>query len=110
MDFDMNIKERWRDLLEYAKEEKRLDDETGNRICLASFIINEFGESYKMDKQKGYFYLKKYGGIDYLNEHWKTLFTEMDNPRNVIRKFFDLCEKNGGNLELFIAENNDAEN
>ena len=102
--FDLDIKERWLDLQKYADDEKisrddtRLDDETRDRICLMAFIVPEFGEAYKMDKQEGYFYLKKYGGIDYIDKNWKTLFTEMENPRDVIHKIFDLCKENGGYL------------
>ena len=75
---------------------KILDKETKNQISFMGFIVPEFAEAYKMNKPKGYFYLKKYGGLDYIRRHWSAL--HMENPRNVIREIFDVCQKNGGRL------------
>jgi len=66
------------------------------RMSYTSFMINEFTEAYKMNKPKGFVYLEKYGGLDYIRRHWWALHT--DNQRHVVREIFDVCRRNGGNL------------
>jgi hypothetical protein len=78
----------------FAQAEKVLGKEAVNKIAFVTFIINEFGEAYKIDKQEGYRYLKQYGGLDFIHEHWWAL--HIDNPRHVLREIFDLCKENGG--------------
>ncbi|GAB6010649.1 DUF3791 domain-containing protein [Viscerimonas tarda] len=51
-------------------ETKVLDKETSDKGSFITFIIPEFASAYKMNIQDAYFYLKKYGGMDYLNECW----------------------------------------
>jgi hypothetical protein len=41
-----------------------------------------------------YRYLKKYGGIDYLNECWWAL--HIDNPFWAVRDMYKVCQSNGG--------------
>ena len=65
-------------------------------MSYTSFIINEFPEAYKMDKQEEYRYLKKYGGLDYVRENWWAL--HIDNQHHVLLEIFYLCKKNGGYL------------
>ncbi|GHT26461.1 hypothetical protein AGMMS4957_21940 [Bacteroidia bacterium] len=45
---------------------KVLDKETSDKISFIAFIIPAFAEAYKMNMQQAYFYLKKYGGLDFL--------------------------------------------
>ncbi|MDR1809444.1 MAG: DUF3791 domain-containing protein [Prevotella sp.] len=71
-----------------------LDKETRNKMTFISFIIPEFAKSYKMNKQAAFFYLKKYGGLDFLNEHWWALHT--DNPFWAVRDMYEICRNNGG--------------
>jgi len=78
--------------METIKIDKQLDD----KISFISFIIPKFASGYKMNIQTAYFYLKKYGGMDYLNEHWWALHT--DNPYWAIRDMAKVCRNNGGNL------------
>ena len=78
--------------METVKIDKQLDD----KISFVSFIIPEFASGYKMNTQAAYFYLKKYGGMDYLNEHWWALHT--DNPYWAIRSMAQVCRNNGGYL------------
>jgi hypothetical protein len=75
-------------------ETKTLDKETKDRISFITFIIAKFASSYKMNGQEAYFYLKKYGGIDYIFKHWWVLHT--DNPFWVVREMLDVCRRNGG--------------
>jgi hypothetical protein len=47
-----------------------------------------------MGVQDAYLYLKKYGGLDFLMEHWWALHT--DNPFGAVRDLYDICYENGG--------------
>jgi len=73
---------------------RELSNEEKSEISFLGFIIPEFAEAYKMDKSEGYHYLKDYGGLDFILKCWKAL--HMENPRNVIRELFEICQKNGG--------------
>lgn len=54
---------------------------TSDKISFITFIVPFFAESYKMNAQKAFFYLKKYGGWDYLNNCWWALHTDSANMR-----------------------------
>ncbi|MCL2650703.1 MAG: DUF3791 domain-containing protein [Candidatus Azobacteroides sp.] len=72
----------------------KLDKETSDKISFVTFIITEFALAYKMGMQESYRYLKKYGGLDYLSEHWWALHT--DNKFYALRDLYDICYQNGG--------------
>jgi hypothetical protein len=55
-----------------------LDKETSDKLCFMAFIIPKFADTYKINRQEACRYLKKYGGLDFLFEHWWALHT--DNP------------------------------
>ena len=74
-----------------------LNKEISNKLSFISFIIPKFASGYKMGMQEAYFYLKKYGGMDYLNEYWWALHT--DNPYWAIRDMAQVCRNNGGYLK-----------
>jgi hypothetical protein len=78
-------------------ETHKLDKTTSDKVSFISFIIPKFASGYKMNTQKAYLYLKQYGGIDYLNEHWWALHT--DNPVWAIRDMAHVCRNNGGWLK-----------
>jgi hypothetical protein len=81
--------------METATENKVIPDrELRNKVRFITFIIPEFARAYKMDKQEAYLYLKKYGGLDYLFEHWWALHT--DNPFWAVRSLYKICHRNGG--------------
>ena len=65
-----------------------------NKLRFITFIIPEFARSYKMDKQEAYRYLKKYGGLDFIFEHWWAL--HVDNPFLAVRDIYEICYQNGG--------------
>jgi hypothetical protein len=73
-----------------------LDRQTSDKVSFITFIIPKFASGYKMNAQDAYLYLKKYGGINYLNEHWWALHT--DNPYWAIRSMAKVCRSNGGYL------------
>jgi hypothetical protein len=68
--------------------------EISDKINFISFIIPVFAKEYKMKIQDAYFYLKKYGGLAFIMEHWWALHT--DNPFWAVRNIYDVCYKNGG--------------
>jgi hypothetical protein len=81
--------------METAEKKKiTLDGETKNKVGFVTFIIEEFASSYKMNRQDAYRYLKRYGGLDYVFNHWWAL--HVDNPFWVVREMFDVCRHNGG--------------
>ena len=71
-----------------------LDKETRDKVSFITFMITMFARAYKMNKQAAYLYLKKYGGLSYLDKHWWTLHTE--DPFWAIRSLYKICRKNGG--------------
>jgi hypothetical protein len=73
-----------------------LDKQTSDKVSFITFIIPKFASGYKMNAQDAYLYLKKYGGINYLNEHWWALHT--DNPYWAIRSMAKVCRNNGGGV------------
>jgi hypothetical protein len=73
---------------------RELDREMQNKMLFIAFIISKFARAYKMKKPKAYQYLKKYGGMDYLNECWWALHT--DNPFWAVRDMYEVCRSNGG--------------
>ncbi len=73
---------------------KVLDKETSDKISFISFIIPKFAETYKMNIQEAYFYLKKYGGLSFLSECWWTLHA--DNDIWAIHDIYEVCKQNGG--------------
>jgi hypothetical protein len=79
-----------------SDKETSAEREESIRMSYIAFVINEFPEAFKMGKPEGYQYLKKYGGLDYICEHWWAL--HIDNQRHVMQQIFDICKENGGDL------------
>ena len=75
-------------------EEKRIDNATSNKISFMTYIVPEFAAAYKMKTQDAFFYLKKYGAWDFLNEHWWALHT--DNVLYTLNDLYEICRQNGG--------------
>jgi hypothetical protein len=75
-------------------ETKVLDKATSDKISFIAFIVPFFAESYKMNIQHAYFYLKKYGGWDFLNKHWWALHT--DSADYAAQNLYEVCLENGG--------------
>jgi len=71
-----------------------LDRELSNEVQFVTFIIIEFAKTYKMGVRDAYIYLKKYGGLDFIWEHWWGLHTE--NPYYAVHYIFKVCKNNGG--------------
>jgi hypothetical protein len=80
--------------MEALPQKRELDRETQNKVGFMAFIITKFARAYKMNRQQAYLYLKKYGGMDYLNDCWWAL--HIDNPMWAIRDMYLVCRNNGG--------------
>ncbi|MDR2359381.1 MAG: DUF3791 domain-containing protein [Prevotellaceae bacterium] len=74
--------------------QQKIDKTISDKISFIAFIIPEFADAYKMNIQEAYKYLKKYGGLQFLHEHWWALHT--DNPFWTVRDLYDVCYENGG--------------
>jgi len=55
-----------------------INKETRDKISFISYIIPKFAADYKMELQQAYQYLKQYGGLSFLMEHWWALHTDND--------------------------------
>ena len=73
---------------------KTLDKATSDKVSFIAFIIPAFAEAYKMNVQDAYRYLKKYGGFDFLIEHWWPLHA--DNEIWAVHDIYTICQQNGG--------------
>ena len=73
---------------------KMIDNETSNKVHFMTFIITKFARAYKMNSQQAYLYLKKYGGIGFLDQFWWTLHVE--DPYWSIKALYQECYRNGG--------------
>jgi len=80
--------------MEDLQQKYELDEDTKNKVRFITFIITMFARAYKMNKQNAYIYLEKYGGLDYLFNHWWTLHTE--DPYWALKALYSTCYKNGG--------------
>ena len=74
--------------------ENTISKEIDDKVTFMTFIITKFARAYKMNSQQAYLYLKKYGGIDFLDEHWWALHTE--DPYWSIKSLYQECYENGG--------------
>jgi hypothetical protein len=81
--------------METVLEHKQvLNEETRDRVSFYTFIISKFADTYKMNRQQTYLYLKQYGGLDYLYECLWALHT--DNPYWAVNDIDRVCLLNGG--------------
>ena len=71
-----------------------LDKERSDKISFITYIVPAFADAYKMNVQDAYFYLKKYGAWDFINEHWWALHT--DSAFWAVRSVYNICYQNGG--------------
>jgi hypothetical protein len=75
-------------------ETVKIDDELKSKIRFMTFIIPMFAMAYKMNNQRAYLFLEKYGALEYLSENWWALHT--DNPMWAVRDLYEICYMNGG--------------
>ena len=75
-------------------ETKALNKAISDKVSFMTYIVPAFATAYKMNVQDAFFYLKKYGGWDFLNEHWWALHT--DSSFYAVRDLYEVCYENGG--------------
>ncbi|MCL2328386.1 MAG: DUF3791 domain-containing protein [Bacteroidetes bacterium] len=75
-------------------DEKVINKALSDKISFITYIVPAFADAYKMKVQDAYFYLKKHGGWDFLNEHWWALHT--DNVLYTLDDLYEVCRENGG--------------
>ena len=75
-------------------ETNTISKATSDKISFVTYIVPEFAAAYKMKTQDAFFYLKKYGGWEFLNKHWNALHTA--NSFHVVDYLYRICYKNGG--------------
>jgi len=75
-------------------ESRAIDKATSDKISFISYIIPKFAADYKMGTQQAYQYLKQYGGLAFLMEHWWALHT--DNDIWAVHDIYQICRNNGG--------------
>jgi hypothetical protein len=75
---------------------KDMPRERQNKLGFILFIIYKFADTYKMNKVRAYRYLKEYGGLEFIFDHWWAL--HVDNPSWVVRDILKICKRNGGTL------------
>ena len=73
-----------------------MEKDTKNKIEYIVVCISEFANRFKIPTQQAYAYLKRYKGIDYLDEFYDVehLFSIEDTIDNVT----SMCKQNGGTL------------
>jgi hypothetical protein len=71
-----------------------LDKSVSNKISFVAFIIPAFAEAYKMEIKDALYYLKDYGGLDFILENWWALHT--DNVLYALNDIYTICYQNGG--------------
>lgn len=74
------------------KEFKDMPLERQDKLCFIMFMITKFAKTYKMKRPNAVRYLRKYGGWEYLFEHWWVLHTE--DALEAVRDIFEVCERN----------------
>jgi hypothetical protein len=71
-----------------------VNKQMSDKVSFITFIIPMFADAYKMNMRDAYLYLQKYGGLDFLNEHWWALHT--DNVLYALNDLYTVCYENGG--------------
>ena len=80
--------------METSRQKCELDRETSAKVSFITYIVPMFADAYKMDVQEAWFYLKRFGGFDFIVKHWWALHT--DNVLYALNDIYEVCHKNGG--------------
>ena len=80
--------------METLEKTYKIDRETENKVAFMVFIITEFAHAYKMNRPEAFRYLKKYGGLEFIDECWDGLHTE--SSFWAVRDIYEVCYSNGG--------------
>jgi hypothetical protein len=75
---------------------RELDEETKMHINITMSLISEFAYAYKMSVPRAYKYLEDYGGIEYLDKHYKAL--QAKSTWDAVLELLEFCQANGAPL------------
>ncbi|GHT53433.1 hypothetical protein AGMMS49982_16370 [Bacteroidia bacterium] len=67
-----------------------------NVIDYTTFMIMEFSDAHSLPVTVSFDYLKKYGGLAYLEDFYETAHCE--NPIYTLEALQQVCSNNGGNI------------
>lgn len=70
--------------------------EIQNRINYTVMCISEFSQKYSLHPQKGYIYLKTFGGIDFLKDCYDA--EHLLSIDDAISDLTLVCQRNGGKI------------
>lgn len=72
------------------------ESDVREKIEYTVVCISEFARKFQLSMQQAFFYLKKYKGIDYMNEFYDVehLFSVEDTVDDLVA----VCKRNGGML------------
>ncbi len=73
-----------------------MDREQLGRIRYVVALISEFGKLYDLPPKRAYLYLKRFGGMDYVEAHYEVLHTL--SFAEVLSDLSVLCQRRGGRL------------
>jgi hypothetical protein len=60
------------------------------------FLVKNFATRFEIDMQESFNYLKRYGGIRFIENNYD--FEHTQNPDYTIETLQNVCRKNGGKL------------
>ena len=73
-----------------------MSKELQNRIDYTVMCISEFSQKHSLHPQKGYLYLKTYGGIAFLKECYDA--EHLLSIEDAIDDLTAVCKRNGGDI------------
>ena len=72
------------------------EKELGQKALYIIYVINDFADKYQLSLQGAYSYLRRYNGIDFLNEFYPAEhLLSIDEAINDVTL---VCYKNGGGI------------
>ena len=71
-------------------------EEAKDVVDYIAFMVNDFASEYQLSMRESYDYLKRYGGIEFLDEFYDVEHCE--NPVITLQTLQRICSQEGGNL------------
>ena len=71
-------------------------EQTRDVVDYLAFMVNEFALKHKLSATQSFEYLKRYGGIEFLDDFYDVEHCE--NPNITLISLQTICNREGGNL------------
>ena len=71
--------------------------EEKNRLEYTIALITDFAKTYHIKQKQAFNYLRRFKGLDFLQEHYGTMHTQ--SFEDSIETLALVCRRNGGGLE-----------